>query len=90
MFSIGELHVLPGTQQVLAGFSLSLDTFLARHKEGDWGDIHCRTWADNSFHAARGWGSLYSAYQLPSDKYLWIVTSPNWRVTLVGIDRFNS
>lgn len=77
-FQIGELVATPGALTLLARHQATPFPYLARHIEGDFGDLDAEDIAANNAEIAafvqRGEpGRVLSAYTLGADR-LWIIT----------------
>lgn len=78
-FALGQVLATPGALTALeAAYETqsapqSLRLYLARHVAGDWGEVDSEDAAANEWsidHEAR----ILSAYTLPTDERLWIIT----------------
>ncbi len=76
LFPLGQVVVTANCASTLAKYTLrsvALDS-LARHSQGDWGDIPEEDEAANDKALAAGRGRLFSAYHLSQDVAIWIIT----------------
>ena len=73
-FSLGRVVATPGALAALGRVNLAPIHYLRRHARGDWGEGLCaedkRANADALVHGTR----LLSAYVLPDETKLWIIT----------------
>ncbi|KFI12074.1 type I restriction endonuclease subunit M [Vibrio coralliilyticus] len=81
-FEIGELMLTSGVYHHLKNnIGASLDIFIYRHKNGDWGEVSMeeRTLNDE---ATRNGGRIMSVYTICSKK-VWIITEADRTLTTV-------
>ena len=75
-----------GTMGALAAFAGALDqdlnTFLARHANGDWGDVDEHDFKANEYALEHGFRVL-SAYTLSSGEKIWIITEADLSATTI-------
>jgi hypothetical protein len=73
LFRLGQVTATPGALEALeAAHKRPLD-LLTRHITGDWGDVDSQDAAENELSIAKGYRIL-SAYNLPNDTRIWIIT----------------
>jgi len=77
MFAIGQIVSTPGARERFSTDFMTLS--LARHLNGDWGDLDDEDKASNDSSLASG-GRLLSSYKKDSDT-LWIITEADRSVT---------
>jgi hypothetical protein len=70
---LGRVLATPGALRALALAHVDGATYLTRHASGDWGDVDAADWATND-HALLAGERLLSAYRLPNDARLWVIT----------------
>lgn len=73
LFEFGSCVATPGALETLARLGLDPLTYLSRHGKGDWGDLDEEDRRSNEVALNRG-GRLVSAYDLPENERLWIIT----------------
>lgn len=73
LFPLGQIVATPGALTALASVGADPRTYLARHARGDWGDLGDEDRAANDA-ALTSEARILSAYTLPSDERLWIIT----------------
>mgnify|MGYP000175522986 CR=1 FL=1 len=79
LFSLGTVLITPGALDMLEALQLAPLPFVLRHVAGDWGDLCQEDKQANA--AALTYGSrLLSAYDIPPNHRLWIITEAvsNW------------
>ena len=79
--ALGEVATTPGALDALVTARVSPMTYLARHARGDWGEVDKEDWAANDRDALSGDGRVLSAYTLPTDDRLWVITEWDRSVT---------
>ncbi len=77
---LGQVVATPGAIAALADAGLTGERFLFRHSCGDWGEVDEHDRAANDRALEEGTRVL-SAYQLPSEVKLWIITEWDRSVT---------
>ena len=82
LFALGRIVATPGARTALSRVQQSPQVFLARHAQGDWGDMAPDDLAANA-QALQDGRRLFSAYTLTSGIRLWVMTSANRAVTKV-------
>jgi hypothetical protein len=76
-FALGQIVATPGAMKYDAE---QLSICLMRHARGDWGDLDAEDIAAND--SALQYGSrLFSSYDMPDGKKLWIITEWDRSVT---------
>lgn len=80
MFHLGDLFFTPGAVKACTEAETTPLTYIARHAAGDWGDLEAEDIYSNDLALERG-GRLFSAYNLPTDKRLWVITEADYSVT---------
>ena len=81
-FELGQTVATPGA---LAAFRRTGDTplpYLARHANGNWGELDEKDKAENDFSVENGFRIL-SAYRLADDTRIWIITEADRSVTTI-------
>ena len=79
-FPLGQSVITPGAIAFLT--NVDAVTALARHAEGDWGDVCHDDWRANDEALARG-ARLLSAYHTCAGVKFWIITEADRSVTTV-------
>ena len=77
-FSLGHVCATPDVAEEVP-FEEQMDA-LARHAQGDWGDIDQEDWTANELALQEGF-RLVSAYRSRNDVSFWIVTEADRSVT---------
>jgi hypothetical protein len=75
-FTIGWLLMSPGAHVALVESQEDPRSFVARHMQGDWGDVRPDEWAANDY-AVRHGERLFSVYYTRHGRTLWVVTAAN-------------
>lgn len=73
LFALGRVLATPAALGALALAAADPHTYLARHASGDWGDLGEEDKTANDDAVLSG-ARILSAYTLPSDERLWIIT----------------
>lgn len=80
LFPLGRILATPGAVSQLEEAGQSPHEYLRRHAAGDWGDLDPQDQAANDRALSEG-GRLFSAYTLPTDDRLWVITEADRTVT---------
>jgi len=72
-FSLGQIVATPGAIEALQRTNANLADFLKRHASGDWGMV-CEDDKQANDEALKTGARLMSAYFLPDETKLWIIT----------------
>lgn len=81
LFPSGRLLTTPGAEAALKEAKASLIDLLARHLRGDWGDLSEDDRKTNDEALASGEDRIFSAYTLPTNQKIWIITEWDRSVT---------
>lgn len=81
-FRVRWLAMTPGALVALLEAHDEPKTFIARHLEGDWGDLGPADWAANE-EALRTGGRLISRYHTSLGRPLWVITEANRYATTI-------
>lgn len=79
---LGRLFATPATLEALRAANVSVSDLLARHLNGDWGDLTEDDCKQNDLAFETGLRVL-SCYALPGNAKVWIITEWNRSVTTV-------
>lgn len=82
LFQLGQLVATPGA---LAAFSEAGETplpYIARHSQGDWGELDQEDVQENQYSLENGF-RLLSAYRLRDGSKIWIITEADRSATTV-------
>jgi hypothetical protein len=82
LFPLGRLMATPGVMNAIGNSGDSVETFLARHSTGDWGDVCDEDKKENNFAVTHGFRIL-SSYHLVDGRKIWIITESDRSVTTV-------
>lgn len=80
LFALGQVVATPGALAALAGLGQTPEALLARHAQGDWGDLGEEDRQENDRSLARSL-RLLSSYTLPDGTALWIITEADRSAT---------
>ena len=80
-FPLGQTVATPGALEVLAATGLSPVALLARHQQGDWGDVPSEDASENELSVEKGFRIL-SSYSVGSER-LWVITEADRSVTTI-------
>lgn len=81
-FPIGRLCITAGAIKALEKSNERTDTFVSRHRLGDWGDVDEEDKATND-RAVKEGGRLLSSYRLSNSTAIWIITEADRSVTTI-------
>ncbi len=78
-FSLGQVVITPGAMSVIAGAGQQPAEFLARHQQGDWGELDTEDKKSNDAAIAHEGDvnqqdRILSAYKTASGVKIWIIT----------------
>src|SRR5205823_2062075 len=80
LFPLGRLLATPGALKALERAGETIETLLARHSTGDWGNVCEEDRKENDFSVRNGF-RLLSAYKLRDDTKVWIITEADRSAT---------
>ena len=78
---MGTLVATPGAIEALEGVERNLVQLLARHVEGDWGNLDEHDVRENELSLIQGY-RLFSAYNIEDEKF-YVITEHDRSVTTV-------
>lgn len=81
-FSLGRILLTPGAMGAFADAKEQCDLYLARHAQGDWGDLCEDDLEENELSLVQGF-RLLSAYRLNDLEKIWIITEADRSVTTI-------
>jgi hypothetical protein len=81
-FPLGQTMATPGALEAFVRTGETPLPFLARHANGNWGDVDEHDKAENEFSVEHGFRIL-SAYRLADDTRIWIITEADRSVTTI-------
>ena len=79
-FALGQIVMTPGAASAFAAISERPFPFLARHQQGDWGEVSLEDAAENNFSVTHGFRIL-SAYAPRDGTRIWILTEADRSAT---------
>jgi hypothetical protein len=80
---LGEVCATPGATEAFKKAEVSPLWFLAKHQDGDWGEVSQDDEADNNLAVREGFRIL-SAYTLPkTGEKIWIITEADRLLTTI-------
>lgn len=82
LFPLGQVTATPSALEALGRAGVATDLLLARHVQGDWGDLDEHDWHMNDLALSAG-ERLLSAYSLPDATRLWIITEADRLATIL-------
>ena len=82
MFALGQIVMTPGAAAAFAATGERSFPFLARHQQGDWGEVSPEDAAENDFSVTHGFRVL-SAYALKDGTRIWILTEADRSATTI-------
>lgn len=80
--TLGRLFATPAALEVLRVANVSVSDLLARHLNGDWGDVTADDRKQNDLALETGLRVL-SSYALPGNAKIWVITEWDRSVTTV-------
>lgn len=81
-FPLGRIVATPGALRALIEAGEQPLTFIARHAQGDWGELDEHDIQENEFSVISGF-RLLSAYTLSTGTRIWIITEADRSVTTI-------
>lgn len=72
-FELGQVVATPGALEAMDAAGVTPVDLLRRHSQGDWGDLSTDDKQSND-EAIRDGSRIFSAYILPTDVKLWVIT----------------
>ncbi len=72
-FNLGTIYTTIGANEAIHANDTTPETYLDRHHCGDWGDLGDEDKAANDAALTSG-GRIFSAYYLPDQTKIWIIT----------------
>ena len=83
LFNLGEICATPEATKAFQKADVSPLWFLAKHQDGDWGEVSAYDEAENSLAVKEGCRIL-SAYTLPkTGEKIWIITEADRLLTTI-------
>lgn len=82
LFSPGLIVEIPNALTILRQYNLHPIRLIARHLNGDWGDVSSEDSAANQDALANG-GQILSCYVMPGGERLWVITEADRSVTTI-------
>jgi hypothetical protein len=79
---LGSVYATPGALHELADAGETVDLYLARHLNGDWGEVAPEDREENRLSLEQGFRVL-SAYTLTTGVKIWIITEADRSATTV-------
>jgi hypothetical protein len=81
-FLLGQVVATPNALRVLGDLSLTPMALLARHSEGDWGDLEAGDRRANDDALKHG-GRIFSSYTVAPGVKVWVITEADRASTCV-------
>lgn len=72
-FPLGQILATPGVIEALEESGQTINEFLDRHVQGDWGELCQEDWDENEYSLQEGF-RLLSAYTTLKGEKLWLIT----------------
>lgn len=82
IFDLGEICCTPGALALLKQHNLHPIRLLARHLQGDWGEVAPDDASANT-EAVSNEGRILSCYVMPSGERLWVITECDRSITTI-------
>ena len=83
-FELGKLVVTPNAAQVLANSGSSADDVLARHAEGDWGEVSKQEREVNERGLSEQF-NLVSNYRMSDGQFITVFTKADRSMTMIHL-----
>ena len=80
-FPLGKVMATPGALEILLEAGENPCDYLARHEEGDWGDLDPHDRRENERSLEHGW-RLLSSYKV-GPTTVWVITEADRSVTTI-------
>jgi hypothetical protein len=80
LFALGRIVATPGALEAMSAGETNGFEYLARHAQGDWGDLCQEDKRENDLSVREGFRIL-SAYRLRTGAKLWLITEADRSVT---------
>lgn len=80
LFPLGDLVATPGALSILENCGIIPMRLIARHGQGDWGDVSALDAQANADALSLG-GRLLSSYTLAGDTKIWVITEADRSAT---------
>ena len=80
LFQLGRLVATPGALRACADADTDPSTYVYRHSCGNWGDLDPEDKSANNWAVEHG-ARILSAYKLPSEVRVWIITEADRSAT---------
>jgi hypothetical protein len=80
LFELGQIVATPGAIQAMHSAGTTGRDLLARHAQGDWGDLEDEDKQENELSLRQGFRIL-SAYKMRTGIRIWIITEADRSVT---------
>jgi hypothetical protein len=81
-FRLGRIVATPGAIDALKAANEDALSYIARHKNGDWGDLDEHDKQENEFSVEHGLRIL-SAYHLSTGVKIWLITEADRSATTI-------
>ena len=82
LFTLGRVVATPGALAAIEKSGQQPGDFLARHVNGDWGDVLPKDIKENEFSLKHGF-RLFSAYHTSAGDKLWMITEADRSSTCI-------
>jgi hypothetical protein len=82
LFALGQVVATPGALAALEKAGQQPGDFLARHVNGDWGEVPPEDVKENEFSLKHGF-RLLSAYRTSAGEKLWVITEADRSSTCI-------
>jgi hypothetical protein len=81
-FPLGQIVATPGALAALQEAQDCFWPYLARHSQGDWGEVNAEDAAENELSLQEGF-RLLSAYTIKSGVKIWVITERDRSATTI-------
>jgi hypothetical protein len=81
-FPLGQTVATPGALAALEENHQGVQSYLARHQAGDWGDLDAADRTENDRAVTNG-DRILSAYRLPDATRIWVITEADRSSTCI-------
>lgn len=82
-FEIGQVVITPGVLDAAERNQMGMGIYLEKHYNGDWGIVDKADGDANDYAVSKGDRRIMSAYRLPDNTLIWIITEWDHETTTI-------
>lgn len=83
LFEIGQVVITPAVLEAAERNQTGIGVYLEKHCSGDWGTVDKADADANDYAVSKGDRRIMSAYKLPDETAIWIITEWDHSVTTI-------